>query len=233
MELKTEADLALPAAELDTILQGRSHLMVLAPHPDDEVFGCGGLIQRALAAGKKVDVVVVTDGDACYSDLSPRERTTMAAQRRAESRIGAGILGLELEQISFWRRGDGLLSSQIPELVQAILPLAQADVCFAAPWRHDTHPDHDALGIAAWQVQQRTGAALCEYFIWSRAHSQHWPAVYVARPHRLVLSRQEQEIKKQAAEHFSSQLQGVGVRPPIVEAYALEAFTSQEEWFLC
>src|SRR5262250_1622088 len=38
-------------------------LLVLAPHPDDELVGCGGMIQRALAAGAAVRVVFLTYGD--------------------------------------------------------------------------------------------------------------------------------------------------------------------------
>lgn len=37
--------------------------MVFAPHPDDETLGAGGLIQRVLASGGKVQVVFVTNGD--------------------------------------------------------------------------------------------------------------------------------------------------------------------------
>src|SRR5919109_522605 len=39
-------------------------LLVLAPHPDDEALGFTGLIDAYLQAGKPVQVVVVTDGDA-------------------------------------------------------------------------------------------------------------------------------------------------------------------------
>ena len=37
-------------------------LLVLAPHPDDEVIGCGGLVALHLREGRKVHVVVATDG---------------------------------------------------------------------------------------------------------------------------------------------------------------------------
>ncbi len=40
-----------------------TRLMVFAPHPDDETLGAGGLIQRVLAGGGKVQVVFVTNGD--------------------------------------------------------------------------------------------------------------------------------------------------------------------------
>ena len=37
--------------------------LVIAPHPDDESIAAGGLLQRAVAAGAEVRVLVVTDGD--------------------------------------------------------------------------------------------------------------------------------------------------------------------------
>jgi len=37
--------------------------MVVAPHPDDEVLGAGGLIQQAVAAGAEVRIVYLTNGD--------------------------------------------------------------------------------------------------------------------------------------------------------------------------
>jgi hypothetical protein len=38
-------------------------VLILAPHPDDEAIGAGGLIQRALSAGAKVNIICFTNGD--------------------------------------------------------------------------------------------------------------------------------------------------------------------------
>jgi len=38
-------------------------VLILAPHPDDEDIGCGGVIQRALSSGAKVKVAYLTCGD--------------------------------------------------------------------------------------------------------------------------------------------------------------------------
>jgi N-acetylglucosamine malate deacetylase 1 len=38
------------------------NVLVLAPHPDDEVLGCGGTISRHVAAGDTVFVVIATRG---------------------------------------------------------------------------------------------------------------------------------------------------------------------------
>ncbi|MFQ3611471.1 MAG: PIG-L family deacetylase, partial [Fimbriimonadales bacterium] len=38
-------------------------LLIIAPHPDDEVLGCGGLIAEAVRQGSAVRVVAITAGD--------------------------------------------------------------------------------------------------------------------------------------------------------------------------
>ena len=44
-------------------LNARDRLLILAPHPDDEVLGCGGVIQKAVAMGLPVQVIFFTHGD--------------------------------------------------------------------------------------------------------------------------------------------------------------------------
>ena len=89
-------------------------LLVLAPHPDDEVLGFAGLIDAYLEQGKPVEVVVTTDGDAycgaCQfwknssatgptcgaedlSHLATPEIDSFAEVRRAESRAALEVLG--------------------------------------------------------------------------------------------------------------------------------------------
>lgn len=80
----------------------RERLLVVAPHPDDEVLGAGGLIQRVLARGGTVDVLLVTAGDG-YPD-AVRGETGLAspvasdfvaygARRIAETRAALDALG--------------------------------------------------------------------------------------------------------------------------------------------
>src|ERR1700738_3669694 len=57
-------------------------LLVLAPHPDDEVIGCGGVVARHLWDGRQVHVVIATDG-----------AEAGGGDREAQSRAGLAILG--------------------------------------------------------------------------------------------------------------------------------------------
>src|SRR5437762_1448664 len=69
---------SLPLAGLDRISGGRP-LLVLAPHPDDESLGCGGLIAESCARGGTVHVVILTDG----TRSPPNSKTHPAARTGA------------------------------------------------------------------------------------------------------------------------------------------------------
>ena len=56
-------------------------ILIIAPHPDDEILGFAGIIYGAMKLGKDVKIVIVTNGDgygsACYfwKNGVPREDT--------------------------------------------------------------------------------------------------------------------------------------------------------------
>ena len=73
-------------------------VLVLAPHPDDEVIGCGGAIVGHVRAGCDVRVVHVTSGERTWSAApgrvdDKRERREAEATRAA-AQLGIGAIGL-------------------------------------------------------------------------------------------------------------------------------------------
>ncbi len=85
-------------------------ILVLAPHPDDEVLGTCGLIQRALAAGAQVKIVFLTNGDHNQMAfkmetkrivLPPSTYIALGEQRREESIKAAAFLGLPQTNLIF------------------------------------------------------------------------------------------------------------------------------------
>lgn len=78
-------------------------ILVIAPHPDDEVLGCGGTLIRAVAKGYKVTVVFLTSGE---SDQVLREKEAIKAcaflklGKPIFLRIGVAGLGTSLENIN-------------------------------------------------------------------------------------------------------------------------------------
>src|ERR1700681_4464758 len=66
--------------------------LVLAPHYDDEVLGCGGLVAELAGAGAVVRVLYLTDGSGGAEDVA--ERDAYGRQRREEAAKACEILGI-------------------------------------------------------------------------------------------------------------------------------------------
>ncbi|MEO8197783.1 MAG: PIG-L deacetylase family protein [Thermoanaerobaculia bacterium] len=65
--------------------------LVLAPHFDDEVLGCGGLIRQLAAAGARVEVLFLSDGSGGVEEIA--DRASYAARRRGEAEEVVRLLG--------------------------------------------------------------------------------------------------------------------------------------------
>ena len=126
--------------------------LVVAPHPDDEVLGVGGLV--AMLAGG-VEIVVVTDGEASHPDSTVHSRAALAAIRRAETVTACGLLGVVPAAIAHLGHPDGGVDEAA--LTDALTTrLAPGRWCVTT-WRGDGHPDHEAVGRAAAVACRRTG----------------------------------------------------------------------------
>lgn len=132
-------------------------ILVFAPHPDDEIFGCGGALLRHVDARKAVQVVIVTDGGHGVAD---EERATCVAQRREESRQAARIVGYD-EPMFLGYLDRGLMYGE--KLVLECLDLIERLRCdlVYAPSLLEIHPDHRALAMAVTEAVRRIGAGLC------------------------------------------------------------------------
>jgi len=135
------------------LLPGK-RVLVLAPHPDDEVFGCGGALAQLTAAGVEVRVLVLTDGvvSGAWADQpsqqAERLRREQGALRRAESCAAAALLGYPAPV--FMGLQDGALL-QCDNLAQALAPYVSEfkPQLLLAPSVWEMHRDHRAVAQAA------------------------------------------------------------------------------------
>jgi LmbE family N-acetylglucosaminyl deacetylase len=149
-------------------------LLVLAPHFDDEILGCGGLL-AGLEDKAQVRVVIVCDGRGSAEWKRPDPAPgapDIAAVRAAESRAALALLGIGESQVSTLNFPDGTLAARGPELAAA-LERMMGEVkprWLLAPFRFDRHPDHMALGRAALALAavKEGRATLLEYFVYFR-----------------------------------------------------------------
>ena len=79
-------------------------VVILATHPDDETLGCGGLIARRVHEGRRVVVVVITDGRALlrrFGIAANPSEAEVSAMRKDETRRSVEILGARAADIRF------------------------------------------------------------------------------------------------------------------------------------
>ena len=142
-----------PLADPEKIPRGP--VVVFAPHPDDEVIGCGGALAFHVARGDPVHVVHLTGGEA--GDPKKLAGDDLVAVRRREAREAAQVLGLkELVALDFQ---DGRLEPNdalVARLVQEVQRVAPA-VAYA-PSPLECHPDHLAACRAAAAALARAGS---------------------------------------------------------------------------
>jgi N-acetylglucosamine malate deacetylase 1 len=112
-------------------------VLVFAAHPDDAELGCGGTIASLVAAGKKVGIVDLTEGE-----LGTRGT---AETRKEEANNSAKILGLSArENLAL---GDGFFEineESISSLIKMIRKYQPETILANAP--EDRHPDHGRGG---------------------------------------------------------------------------------------
>ena len=205
--------------------------VVVAPHPDDEVLGVGGLLALLDAAGTLVEVLSVTDGEASHPGGSVRP-AELATRRAAETVTALTILGVGLRPgVRRLQLPDGGADGLEQPVVDA-LRLAPG-TWLLGPWAGDGHPDHEAVGRACARVAARDGARLLAFPVWM----WHWaapgdPRVPWARALRVDLPPDLRTTKARAIAAFTSQVQPLGPDPadaPVLPAHVLERFSRPAE----
>ena len=160
----------LPLVTLDEL--DMSGLVVVAPHPDDESLGCGGLIASARAAGIDVRIVIVSDGTGSHPNSQEYPHDRLRELRESEALAAVAELGIAADAVEFLRLPDRAVPSVGPEAEAAIQAIkAAADACnashIAVTWQHDPHRDHRAtFALTAAAAHQRGNVRLLAYPIW-------------------------------------------------------------------
>lgn len=195
-------------------LQEFKTTLIVAPHPDDEALGCGGLISLLTALNQPVYVVFVTHGGASHPHSTTHLKIKLIALREQEALKSCEILGVKTENSSFFRAEDGGLSnlkatkkSLLEEKFRHLFIDKKIDTVFL-PWRRDPHQDH----IATYQLAEKAvfisekPIKIVEYPIWLYKNSQKndWPLKEEVDIFKLDI-QQQNRIKKRAIFAHQSQ----------------------------
>ena len=201
--------------------------VIIAPHPDDEVLGSGGLLQGLAVLERPILLISVTDGSASHPGSKRWPVARLGVVRPQESAQALHRLGLPLHRLKWLRAGftDSQVAAREAQLAAFIeRHLKPRDVVFTT-WREDGHCDHEAVGRASASAALAVGATLYELPVWT----WHWATpedsqVPWHRARKLPLSCQVVARKRHAIHAFASQLEGdpqIGL-PPVLAPYVVE-----------
>ena len=162
---------ALKLGSLDDVI-GSGTCLILAPHPDDESLGCGGLIAMCAAADRMPLVVVLTDGAGSHPNSRDFPPDRLRALRALEVREAAACLGLPPDRLVLLRQPDTAAPHGGPAFAAVVAQLVRlirdqsACTAILAPWGHDPHCDHTAASLIAAAVAESTGIEHLAFPVW-------------------------------------------------------------------
>jgi len=228
------AEQRVHSASMGELCPGQARLVVVAPHPDDEILACGGLLAMRAAHGLPSLVVAVTNGEASHGTMDPQACERLGQRRAQES--GAGLKALGLAPACVVRLGipDGKAADMIFAIAMKLLPLLKLDDVIVTTWRLDGHPDHEATAEAARQAAAKVGCRLLEAPVWM----WHWAtpddlSIPWSRLVSIDLPRRVLVAKQQALSHHRSQLEprGDGLDAVLVPSILARVARSREYFF--
>jgi LmbE family N-acetylglucosaminyl deacetylase len=189
-------------------------VVVVSPHPDDEVLGAGGLIQRFLAESVPLEFVAVTDGEASHPQSDSVKRMDLRSIRSEETTDALRRLGCPFPSVTRLGIPDGRVCDNTRRLYSALVDLFEpGDLCIA-PWSLDGHPDHDACGATVDSVSKALGLRSLSYLVWA----WHWAdpegeEIPWSACRRLDMTAHNTARKRWATRAFRSQTLPIGPDP--------------------
>ena len=219
-------------------LSAMGTVAVIAPHPDDEVLGCGGTIARLANEGAAVHVVTVTRGQP--PDFGPASVEQVMGEARAAHRL-LGVRDshfLDLPAARLDTVGQAEVNAALGKTLDRLAP----DTLFL-PFLGDIHHDHQIVFTAAmvWARPRHAGtpARICAYETLSETNWFAPPATPAFLPTLFVDISATLETKLAAFACYGSQMKvfpderspeairalaqmrGATVYRPAAEAFAL------------
>jgi len=221
----------------------KKKIVVFAPHPDDETFGCGGTIAKKISEGYDVLIVVMTDGRYAFlnvlgieSDPTPEQLKEI---RKEELKRAVKHLGVPETNLIFLDFVDGTLANrekEVEEKVAEVLSKHRPDEVYF-PYKRDGHPDHRAACRIVKNSIMKLGIKPVKYqYQITHKYARIGPFVeaflnlFTNKRVHVDVSR-FLHIKKLAIEEFKSEITAVSSRQhkPVIES--VKKFLKEKEMF--
>ena len=226
----------MPRFDITKSFAPHQRVCIFAPHPDDEIIGCGGLLQQLTANGNPIVLIHVTNGTQSHPNSTIYTQEKLNTIRPQESMQALEILGVAHQVTTVaLNLADGEVFAQQEQFHQKLSTIIQADNILITTFMRDGHPDHEATGQVVASFAKQQHLACYQVLIWA----WHWakPADNRIPWHcamRVDLTPEQLQRKIEAITCFESQItidDSTG-NPPILSAQAIARISQPWEVYL-
>ncbi|MEV6350266.1 PIG-L deacetylase family protein [Actinoplanes sp. NPDC051851] len=133
-------------------------VLIIAPHPDDEMIGAGGTLALHADAHDHIIIAHLTDGERGSRDP---DAAHTSATRQSEAVQAAAAIGVAVGQVQFLHLPDGGINPYDTTQFAAVLTLLRAerpDLLYL-PHPHDGAFDHEAASALCWRAATMSGSS--------------------------------------------------------------------------
>jgi len=158
-----------PVKPLDELIPKPKRILVLSPHPDDELIGCGGTILKYMSLGAEATILQLTDGANCAALLGAEPAIRATARLREAEQVARY---LKVDDLRLWGLPDSVfqVDEALVTKMRDILVELNPDIIFI-PFVNDLHRDHVKTNLLLFQALQsianQSNVFVCSYETWA------------------------------------------------------------------
>lgn len=119
-------------------LDDMNNALIISPHPDDETFGCGGLIKQLVSSNKRVSIIFLSRGEGIVNSISQCNPNNIIAEREKLVKAVCVEMGLEYKNVFWLNFPDGNFintsKTEISKLDRLIKYISPDYIFYPHPW---------------------------------------------------------------------------------------------------
>lgn len=185
-------------------------VLIIAPHPDDEVIGCGGLIGRLVAEGRPPHVVILTGGEGSHRGCCNTSEEEIKTARRTLTRHALSILGMPGENIHELDFPDGAIGVHVEDerrRLKELIDVIKPDAVFVPHWGEGWNDHVIVKSLITPLVSEES--SIWEYCVWMWYYNV-WRGLDWRNAAKLQLSPTEHQLKLAAIDAYIKPLASCG-----------------------
>ena len=192
-----------------------SRVLVISPHPDDEVFGCGGLMQSLIQSGRHVELIILSKGEAVHKHCCPDDEERIVRTRAELTDRANGILCVDSKFIHRLDFPDGGFASvknmpnMLNELDELIKEIAPTEVFIPHPYENS--PDHVAATEIIEDILKDTSIPIYHYCVWTWYHMPIYKILKLKYKNARLLHVANREAKNKSIDVYINNQAKCGV----------------------